>query len=255
MLHCGAFGVERNELARIPTPPPTDTWHPVGHETFVNLVQDKLDDVGFAFGKEAHGVYADGSKYFGVVELMNGTKPDQDHALVLGLRNSTDRSVSAGIAFGSQVFVCDNLAFSGEITVTRRHTKYIMDQLPDLIAAAVERTPYMRDAQTARFETYRETRLKTRRADHLIMNMYRNGVIPPTKIRTVAEQWDKPEHDFGPRSVWRLFNAATEALKGTALPQRPRRTIALQLLLDKAADFEIPAPIRDTAEEGELVLN
>jgi hypothetical protein len=114
--------------------------------------------------------------------------------------------------------------------------------LPDLIEYAVGQTAYMRDAQIERFEFYRERRLKTRRADHLVLEMYRKGIIPSRRIRTVIDQFDEPDHDFGPRSIWRLFNATTEALKGTALVDRPRRTIALQALLDKAANFSIPAP-------------
>jgi hypothetical protein len=123
MLHCGAFGVERDSLTAVPLPPPTKTWRPVAHNVFVDMVQDKLSDVGFEFGAESHGLYADGSRYFGVVELRNGTKAIKQHALVVGIRNSIDKSIGAGIAFGAQVTVCDNLSFTGEITVTRRHCR------------------------------------------------------------------------------------------------------------------------------------
>jgi len=37
--------------------------------------------------------------------------------------------------------------------------------------------------------------------------------------------------------VWRLFNAATEALKGTNIHEMPNRTIELQALCDEYTQF------------------
>ena len=53
---------------------------------------------------------------FGLLEVCNG-RPQGDHGLVVGVRNSHDQSFPASIALGSAVFVCDNLSFCGEITI------------------------------------------------------------------------------------------------------------------------------------------
>ena len=39
------------------------------------------------------------------------------------------------LALGSQVLVCDNLSFFGEVVLTRRHTRFIERDLPDFVAA------------------------------------------------------------------------------------------------------------------------
>jgi hypothetical protein len=41
---------------------------------------------------------------------------------VPGSRNSHDRSFPVSIGYGSQVFVCDNMAFLAEHQIKRRHT-------------------------------------------------------------------------------------------------------------------------------------
>ena len=40
----------------------------------------------------------------------------------VGFRNSHDKSMVAGICAGARVFVCDNLAFSGDFSEKRKHT-------------------------------------------------------------------------------------------------------------------------------------
>jgi hypothetical protein len=42
------------------------------------------------------------------------------------------------------------------------------------------------------------------------MNMYRAGLLGVTKIADVHDEFDKPSHDWGDRTAWRLFNAATK---------------------------------------------
>jgi hypothetical protein len=41
---------------------------------------------------------------------------------MVGLRNSHDRKFPVGVSFGSRTFVCDNLAFSGDHAIKRKHT-------------------------------------------------------------------------------------------------------------------------------------
>ena len=56
---------------------------------------------------------------------------------MLGLRNSHDKTFPAGIVAGSAVFICDNLAFSGEVKLARKHTTHITRDLPRLVQSAV----------------------------------------------------------------------------------------------------------------------
>src|SRR5262249_51585397 len=79
--------------------------------------------------QEGHGLWRDGQRYFGLMEVRNGSNAD-DFGLVVGLRNSHDKSFPAALALGSRVFVCDNLAFSGEVKLSRKHTTYIWRDLP-----------------------------------------------------------------------------------------------------------------------------
>jgi hypothetical protein len=61
---------------------------------------------------------------------MTLRSPYDDYTDTVGLRNSHDKSFPIGIAFGSRVFVCDNLAFHGEHVIRRKHTVKAKRELP-----------------------------------------------------------------------------------------------------------------------------
>jgi hypothetical protein len=42
--------------------------------------------------------------------------------------------------------------------------------------------------------------------------MYRQNIISVQRIADVLDQWERPAHEWGGKTAWRLFNAATLAL-------------------------------------------
>lgn len=252
MLHCGADEVRRTDLANVVLPATTETYHPIGHNVFADLVEERLANIGFHFGAQAHAMTHDGARYFGLVELLCGNENEQ-YALVMGIRNSLDKRFPAMLGFGSQVFVCDNLAFSAEIKVSRKHTKYIMRDLPKLVDSAISHTTLMKENQEARYDSYMETRLTSRQADHVICDMIRRNAIQSSRAGAVLNEWDTPSEDQGPNTAWRLFNAATRVLKADKLHNIPPRTVALHGLMDEVVGFVPKQPQEADVIEGEVI--
>ena len=121
ILHTGAHPVQREQLAAIVTPPRTSSWVPISHGHLVDGIQGSLERAGLTVITEAHGLTRDGNRYFGLLQVANGHNPD-DFGLVVGVRNSHDKTFPAGLVVGASVFVCDNLSFSGEVKLARKHT-------------------------------------------------------------------------------------------------------------------------------------
>src|SRR5262249_5581375 len=147
-LHCGARHVDRATIARAPTPTASATWIPVPHERLLCHVETILQAGGLSIVQEAHALWQEGERYFGLLDVQSGPAAD-DYGLVVGLRNSHDKSFPAAIGLGSGVFVCDNLAFSAEVTMARRHTRFIERDLPRVVATAVSRLAELRCEQDA----------------------------------------------------------------------------------------------------------
>jgi hypothetical protein len=212
MFHVNATGVPYDGLRQLETPPATQSHVPIPHFRVVDLVKSTVGMFGHEVVAEHHGVTEDGARYFGLLSLRTTYTGYEG---TVGLRNSHDKSFPIGVAFGSRVFVCDNLAFIADHVVKRRHTANLKRDLPGLVTEMIEPLALHREAQAKTFERYKGAMLTDQQADHAIMRLYREGVIGVQRIADVSEQWEHPTHEeWGERTAWRLFNATTFALTG-----------------------------------------
>ena len=232
-LHTGGQEVKFSDLFNVATPSATDTYMPIPHHDLVSRVTSGLAAANLEIVESSHALSKEGARYFGLFQIAQAGGLDvRDYGLVMGLRNSHDKTFPAGITVGSQVFVCDNLAFSGEIKLARKHTLNIMRDLPGVISKAIGKLGDAWVSQDKRLEAYRETSLSDTQANDLILRAFRNRACVVTNIADVVREWDTPSHEeFAARNVWRLFNAFTEASKGN-LQALPDRTQKLHGVLD-----------------------
>jgi len=102
----------RDELAQVPTPAGTATHKPIPH---IEVVVKLVETLGFrqiGVVREEYAVSNDGMRMFGVMDLTTGFEGCR---FALGLRNSHDKSFRLSCTAGVRVFVCQNLAFHGEL--------------------------------------------------------------------------------------------------------------------------------------------
>jgi hypothetical protein len=245
ILHCGAKHVERTQLEAIPLPARTKSWVPIAHGQLLTQVQAALEANHLRVVTEAHAIAKDGNRYFGLLQVANG-HDDTDFGLVVGLRNSHDKTFPAGLTIGASVFVCDNLSFSGEVKIARKHTVNVNRDLPGLVNRAVGRLVDLRQGQAIRFQSYKSREIGQVEAHDLLIRAVDARVLPVTRLPDVLAEWRNPSHpEFAADgfTAWRLFNAFTETLKGN-LDFLPRRTQALHGLLDAACGIVAVKPIR-----------
>jgi hypothetical protein len=237
-LHTGAVRCTVDEVLGVPTPPPTDTWYPLDHGRFLSETRDQLKAVGFEVVRENHALAGNGNRYFGVLDLKNENS-HEDYSWVVGLRNSHDRSFAAAVAGGTRVFVCDNLAFSGEVMLQRKHTKHAERDLRHLTTQLVGHLGGLFTATGKRIEAYKDRELTAPDAHHLLISAIDARAITPSSLPGVLDAWRHPQHEeFKPRTAWSLFNAFTEGNGGMpATPMMVKRNVALHGLFDGFCDL------------------
>ena len=127
--------INREELALVPTPPATATHQPVPHHEIVQALVETLGFRHIGVVRDEYAVSPDGMKMFGVLDLeteMHGAR------FSIGLRNSHDKTMRLALTCGYRVFVCSNMAFSGDFTpVLAKHSKSFA--LVDSISVGVDR--------------------------------------------------------------------------------------------------------------------
>src|SRR3989338_1593511 len=118
ILHVDAENAKREDLIGLPVPTATETWQPISHDAFDRLVRAAIEDAGIEVHRVEYGLSRpteEGYRHrlFGIYHTKNDILPGEAKATI-GLRNSTDQSLIAGLVFGSAIFVFDNLAFAGQ---------------------------------------------------------------------------------------------------------------------------------------------
>jgi Domain of unknown function (DUF932) len=202
----------REELALVPTPAATTTHRPVPHH---EIVQALVETLGFRHIGVVHDEYAvspDGMKMFGVLDLeteMHGAR------FSIGLRNSHDKSMRLALTCGYRVFVCSNMAFSGDFTpVLAKHSKSFA--LVDAISVGVDRMQRNFEPMRRQVESWRQTELTDVTAKMIIYQAFIESELDVSRhlARRVHDLYFNPQYEeFQPRSVWSLSNAFTSAFK------------------------------------------
>lgn len=233
LLHCGAELADRRSVYNVPTPAGTETWYPLAHAGLIHEVESQLQSAGFHLTGEHHALSHEGARYFGLFEVNFPGRQDRDYGWVVGIRNSHDKTYPAGLVAGSKVFVCDNLAFGGEVRISRKHTKFAQRDLRHLTSRAVGQLGERFLQIDERIARYRDRRVTNPQAHDLVIKATDCGAITPSQIPGVLQEWRTPSHeDFTPRNAWSLFNAATEVMKGINPNIVVHRTQALHGLFD-----------------------
>lgn len=237
MLHQGAQPCTLEQLRVTPTPQPTRTHTPIPHAEMVDTITkfakveglEILDQsYGIQDGKDrATGEVMPAAKMFGLmtVGLPNGQQRSDDYAVTLGLRNAHDKSFPWDMVLGSRVFVCDNLCFSGELTIRKKHTGGIRDAVIPAILQGFARLPEIEAGQALRLERYRGLEMNQSYANDYFVRAMAAGVFAPNQILTVAQEFANPSHeDFEAHNLWSAFNAVTETLKGHERIEKDKAT-------------------------------
>lgn len=239
ILHAGANTATLEQVEAVATPEATDNWQPIPHAALLGRVRETLTRGGLTVVREQHGLWRDGARYFGTLDLTNGHN-QPDYGLAVGLRNSHDMSFAAGLACGSRVFVCDNLSFSAEVVFARKHTTNINRDLAQLVSRAIGELGALRVAQDTRIAAYKQLQLTDGQTHDLLIQSVDRRILPITQVPAVLDEWRTPKHEeFAPRTGWSLFNAYTEVLKASNQLELPKRTQALHGLLDVVAGVKV----------------
>ena len=188
MLHCGGYEATEDQVFGVPTPDNTATHFPIPHQSLVQTVLNHVERSGFGVENREYGLMNGGAQMFGLFKLRNGTDQD-DYGLVIGLRNCHVKMFTAGLCVGSSCFICDNLAFSSEIVIARKHTRWILRDLDRMVSEASGRINQARIKQDERIGVYKDTPLADGDVHDLLVRSVDAKVMANSYIPKVLQEW------------------------------------------------------------------
>jgi len=211
LMMCEGKYVGRDEIANVPTPEGTASWHPVPHLDVIDSVTEAIKAKNWQIVDEQYGLAREGQRMFGVMRI-NRTSSPPDWSRCIGIRNSHDQSLSVGLAAGISVTCCSNLAFGGAMVLKRRHTSRI--ELGNLVVEAVDEL----EMEFLNLETVSEDlklhEVKADEARAVIVRAAEVGAVNSCDIVPIFREFQKPSHEeFAEPTRWSLLNAFTEHAK------------------------------------------
>jgi hypothetical protein len=252
-------------LKGIAVPMGTSTWSPLPHHDFYETIQTAADINGFELvnpqmytndGNYTHAnqawhpdenwtekVEVRDANLFGVAELVRKNTShqeqqfDQGHIPVIGFRNSNCKDFTASTTLGSQVLVCNNMCYSGDISVFRTHTGDVAKHFAELTADAFTMLGEVVETQNCRIKSYKNTHFWDNHMNSLIVRaIVDHKILPASKLADVIQHWREPEHEeFKPRTLYSAWNAFTTVFKECNQRTLQQRALPLHKLCDTAA--------------------
>ncbi len=222
----------------------TRSHKPVPFSTGINIVQDVAETNGFRFGEEQYVMARNNTQLFGLIEVLNFSS--EESKICLGVRSSTNKSLSWQLCGGESLSICTNLDLFGSVVLKRKQTTFVMSDLRELVRGFMGQFTVTVEQRAEQVTRYKSAQLKDATANHTIIQMLRQGIINTQRVEKVVNEYYEPSHaehlnDAGERTNWTLFNAATEAFKGSPISTYTERSQKLHTLIGKATDFALAA--------------
>jgi len=245
----GSNFVTEAEVIAVPDVPWTKSFHPIPHKDFVKVMEEAVTAVGIGITEKQYILNNNGMKMFSVWQLDQG---DSAMKWSIGLRNSTDKSLSLGIVAGSTVLVCSNLAFSGEFLAFRKHTSGLdIDTLAFMAFRAVRQMiPRLKQFQLWH-HGLRNYSLADVDMKILLVKIMTDSVIPASKFHSFNELY----HNVYDNTLWGFHEACTDVLKGSNLLALPKKNLLLNRAINSyidSLDTAHPSPLGDFYQQRAL---
>src|SRR5436309_6810845 len=158
----------RQELALISTPLGTATHRPVPHAEVVEALIETLSFRHIGVVKDEFAISRDGMKMFGVLDLDTGMHGCR---FSIGVRNAHDKSMRLAMTVGYRVFVCENMAFSGDFEpVLAKHSKHF--SLPNALSIGVDQMQWNFERMRKQVETWRGSQFADITAKRIIYRAF-----------------------------------------------------------------------------------
>tara|TARA_R100000664_G_scaffold1672_5_gene4415 strand:- start:17081 stop:17806 length:726 start_codon:yes stop_codon:yes gene_type:complete len=233
VLHCGGRVASYEEICSVPLPEETDTYIPVSFGDIIKDTRLMADNFanqnGFEFKDGQYALAAKDQRMFAILQYIGD---NENMGWAIGIRSSYDKSMSNGLAFGSKLFVCDNLSFKGKVTVMRKHTRNVKEDLQkEILHLLFTESNNFHDIVKDR-EKMINIPMNDDKAYEFFGRMLGYRIITPRQVTKALNHWrNAPYEEFKERNMWSVYNSCTESLKSTP----PQKVLESHIKLHQAA--------------------
>jgi len=248
---------ERAMAALVPAR--TETYSPVSHTQVLdavnsNLVTNNLNIIGRRMYLNGFG-----TKMVGFMDIETEIGKQHGLKMMLGYRNSYDKSMSVAFVTGATVWICGNGLIGGDVlTFKRKHTGNVLEEMNERIQIGVDRMREDFGRLNLEVNVLKEFSLTPRQKAEVLGVMYfERNLVTPTQLSVIKGELTGSEH-FKEDNAWSLYNNVTESLKKSHPVDMINDHIKVHDFMKeitgmKAETVQIPAEAEAETENGKSI--
>jgi len=209
----------KEQILNAELPMQTESYTPISHGTFIHNIEAQLARTDFEIINESFIANAKATKVIGIYQLQSSNNNEIGPSIAF--RNSYDKSMSAGIISGANVFVCTNGMFSGDVQILRKHTgtaniemeQHIFNQINNLVPRFNQMKYYADELKNKTF--FKEEIYK------IIGDLFfRDNIIKSEQLNIFKKEYYHPTLNYGVErdNAWNIYNLFTYAIEKKAHP-------------------------------------
>jgi len=190
----------------------TQTYTPISNRELIMTSLEVLDKCNFTVVNEFYKMDSSRQKMVGGLIVHSG---DSDYNMMLGLKNSGDKSMSAAYTMGMSILVCSNSSVSGEEMMIRKHTGNANVEIKKALTESVLKLETQYSKIKADFERLKEIEVTKKTCASLVGQMYLNeNIITQQQLALVRDELLNESYNYGVKdSAYNLYQNITNSLK------------------------------------------
>jgi hypothetical protein len=218
--------VTRDALARVPTPEPMGPRHkPIHPLRLIDGIEEALSAHGLMWTREEYAINPSATTLFGVMDLTGRDDLMEDHSgISIGFRSSWDQSLSVRLVGGRRVFVCDNMALSGD-EMLLIHKSTLQFDLTTSLTAAMPRLFVQQERMKTAFTAMRVEHWTRDIGIAKLWDLFVHGDLPLRLLAPLSRAFEK-ESEYG-CTAWGTYQACTATIKALSPARRYRANLAV----------------------------
>ena len=231
----GGTKVTEEQVRDSITPPETRSHVPLPHSEFLDMVHNTLDSFGWGITEQMFALEAgklpvgdqdvmfESARMFGVLKIQReDVAIGQDYSVAIGIRNSHDKTMSAGMVAGLVVMVCTNLDFMGDFSTRHKHSVNVRHVLPQRLYDLAGEIDVAHTDHRQLIESYKATHLEDNVMHDFLVRLADEGAFPWAYGQKILKEYRNPRHEeFEETTLWGFNNATTEILKDRNIRDLP----------------------------------
>lgn len=229
----------RNELDNVAIPSTTATYFPLPHREALEITEEEFKIAGLEIVKEKITLGQNGL----VMAAEWHVEPENfeartSHDVKVILLNGNTRKHTMRVGFGANCVVCQNGMFVAEHSIKRKHTRFILRDLPERIASLIDASGNWYVDFMSFLDDLKDFEPRREYVNDMLVKSMEAGVIASSHIKKVLKIFNTPTfEEYGQDSLYTLHSGYTEVLRDAASPMEiSNKTITLNDMMNQIAN-------------------